>query len=194
MTTPDFAGLVRFKVAGQEALSKWAQEALKNALESADAPPESLRFQCRIATDAKTVFKEIALEDGTSLTLHPKAQPQFGKNRDGHPYLTVTLVHSADGEAYRFRWIGNAVPKKMQEVAVKHDLGKSVRTSTVGLDLSAAEVTPAARAYGNPHKSERDYKAEYERKKGSEGVKGGVSGKPRGARRCGRITESDLTV
>ena len=194
MTTPAFHGLVKFKIAGQEALSKWAQEAIQNALENAAAPPESLRFQCRIATDARDVFKEIKLEDGETLKLSPKAHPQFGKNRDGHPYLTVTLVHSADGEAYRFRWIGNAVPKKMQEVAVKHDLGKSVRTSTVGLDLSAAEVTPAARAYGTPHKSERDYKTEYARKKGGKGIKGGVSGKPRGARRCGRITESDLTV
>ena len=192
MNTPTFNGQVRFKIAGQEALSKWAQEAIRNALESADAPPESLRFQCRIATDARNVFSRIELDDGTELTLHPKAQPQFGKNHEGHPYLTVTLAHSKDGETYRFRWIGGAVPKKMQEVAVQHDMGKSVRAVTVGLSLADAEVTPTHKVAGAPHRSARDLKAEYAKRKDAKGVKGGVSGITRGKRHCGRIVEGDL--
>lgn len=192
MTTPNFAGLIRFKIAGQEALSKWAQEAIKDALERSDSPPESLRFQCRIATDARSVFSRIELDDGTELTLHPKAQPQFGKNRDGRPYLTVTLVHSKDGESYRLRWIGDAVPRKMQEVAVKHDLGRAVRAATVRLDLADAEVTPSHKVAGRAHRSKRDTKAEYARKKAGAGVKGGVSGITRSKRHCGRIVESDL--
>lgn len=187
MTTPTFNGRVRFKIAGQEALSKWAQEAIRNALESADAPPESLRFQCRIATDARENFKTIELDGGETLTLSPKGNPQFGKNRDGHPYLTVTLVYSGDGLSYRFRWLGDAVPSKMQQVAVKHDKGQSVRATTVGLDLARAEVTPSWKVNGKTSPpTARDWAQERQRK-GSSGIK-------RSPRRCGRITDADVSV
>lgn len=143
MTITNLTGIVRFKVAGQEALSKWAQQALRNALKTTDAPPESLRFQCRIATDARENFNGLQLSDGSSLTVHPKSKPQFGKNRDGLAFLTVTVIHSLDGESYRLQWLGDKVPRKMQEVAVKHDLGLAAKSCTIGLDLASAVVTPS---------------------------------------------------
>ena len=43
MTLTQLTGTVPFKVAEQVALGKWAQTAIQTALESSDAPPESLR-------------------------------------------------------------------------------------------------------------------------------------------------------
>lgn len=194
MNTPTFEGIVRFKVAGQKALPKWAQQAITNALAVQEAPPEALRFQCRIATDAKENFADVKLDNGERLALSAKGSPQFGKNSDGLPYLTVTVIYSGDGESYRLRWIGNAVPPKMQEVAVMHDKGLAVRATTVGLDLAKAEVTPSHRAKGMPHPSQRNYKAENALRGDSIGKRGGVSNKPRRRRTCARITESDLAT
>ncbi|RBP66369.1 hypothetical protein DFO66_103316 [Brevibacterium sanguinis] len=193
MNTPSFEGVVRFKVAGQKALPRWARQAITNALEVQESPPESLRFQCRIATDARENFAEVKLDDGSSLKLHPRSNPQFGKNNEGRPYLTVTVTHSTSGDTYRLRWIGGAVPSKMQEVAVKHDKGLAVAATTIGLDLSKAEVTPIHLATGIPHRSKRDYKAENERRgRGARAIPGGVSGVRKRTRHCARITEDDL--
>lgn len=191
MNTPSFKGIVRFKVAGQKALPKWAQQAITNALNAAEAPPESLRFQCRIATDAKLNFERVELGSGETLTLNKRGNPQFGKNRDGLPYLTVTVVYSGDGESYRLRWIGDAVPPKMQSVAVKHDQGLSVAPVVIGLNLARAEVTPSYSANDVRHPTRRDYK----RENGKRGKRpeGGFTGITRAKRRCARITESDLT-
>ena len=196
MNTPTFNGIVRFKVAGQKALSKWAQQAIANALSVQESPPEALRFQCRIATDARENFAEVKLKDGGVLTLHPKSNPQFGKNHEGKVYLTVTVVYSITGETYRLRWIGPAVPPKMIDVAVKHDQGLAVKPAMVGLDLSKAEVTPTYKVGGGgrKHRSTRNYKAEYARRKPGAGVEGGVSGRPRPVRNCHRPGESDRVV
>ena len=193
MNTPTFNGIVRFKVAGQKALAKWAQQAIANALAVQETPPESLRFQCRIATDARENFAEVNLKDGGKLTLHPKSNPQFGKNHEGKVYLTVTVQYSITGETYRLRWIGDAVPSKMVDVAVQHDQGLSVRPTTIGLDLAKAEVTPTYKVGGGgrKHRSVRDYKAEYARRSAGEGVEGGISGIPRRVRRCHRPGEAD---
>lgn len=192
MNTPTFKGLVRFKVAGQKALPKWAQQAITNALAVQETPPESLRFQCRIATDAKANFERVDLADGESLSLSAKGSPQFGKNHEGKPYLTVTVIYSGDGQSYRLRWLGAAVPPKMTEVAVKHDRGLDVRPTTVGLDLAKAEVTPTWRANSQrgPAKG-RDYKAEVARRRE---LRAQGADRPKRKRRCARITEADLAT
>lgn len=190
MTLTQLSGIVRFKVAGQSALPKWMQTALKDALDNADSPPESLRFQCRIATDARENLSMIELADGETLTLHPQARPQFGKNRSGHAYLTATMTYSGDGQSYSIRWIGDGVPSKMQEIAVKHDKGLSVKPATVILNLANAQVTPSAVAHGNqnrtPEKAREDQR-QLRAKWKVEGVK-----KSRGKRNCARLTDTDI--
>lgn len=191
MALTNLTGTVPFKVEGQSALPKWMQTALKDALDNADAPPESLRFQCRIATDARENLQEIKLSDGETLKLHYKSHPQFGKNRDGHAYLTASFIYSGDGQAYTIRWVGDAVPQKMQEVAVRHDKGLAVRPTTIRLDLSAAQITPAWKAHGQVGPSgTRDHRVEAARTEARRAA--GIS-KPRRAKRsCARLTDADL--
>lgn len=184
--TLNLTGTVGFKVAGQEALPKWMQTALKDALDSADAPPESLRFQCRIATDAKQNFENINLDNGETLSLHPRSNPQFGRNRSGHAYLTASFTYSGDGQAYTLRWLGDAIPKRMQEIAVKHDKGLSVKPTTIALDLAQASVTPSWKANGHAGPGLTNVSRD----------KGGDT-KPRvkvtrGKRNCARLTDADL--
>lgn len=194
MTLTHLTGFIRFKVGGQDAIPKWQQTAIRSALDALDSPPEELRFQCRIATDARVAFANVELDDGNTLTLHSKARPQFGKNVDGHAYLTATMVYSGDGQAYTFRWVGEGVPLKMQEVAVKHDKGLAVKPVTIALDMAKAQIAPAwaAHAKGGPSAVTRDYKAETliadERK---------AKGKPkikRSPRTCARLTDADLAA
>lgn len=192
MTLTQLTGIVPFKVAGQAALGKWAQTAIQTALESTDAPPESLRFQCRIATDAQKNFELITLPDGETLKLHPKARPQFGKNRDGHAFLTVTMIYSGDGLGYRLRWIGNNVPPKMQEVAVKHDKGLAVKPVVVGLDLAKAEVTPSWKAHGYKGPNAEALRSQARREAGKIGGQDSARKAKRGKRTCARLTDADL--
>lgn len=191
MTLTSLPGIIHFKVAGQAAMPKWQQTALRDALAHADSPPESLRFQCRIASDAQAAFAHVELADGETLALHKKARPQFGKNQDGHAYLTATMTYSGDGQSYTFRWVGDAVPSKMQEVAVQHDKGLAVKPVTIGLNLEAAQITPAWKT--NAHATSpkgRDYKAEVAKAEARK-----ASGAPkitRSKRTCARLTDADL--
>lgn len=136
-------GSVRFAVKGQEARPVWERKMLANALNNGQGAPNDLRFQCRIAQDARENFERIPLPGGGHLSVHPKSKPQFGRDRNGKPYLTVVLVDSRDGESYKVRWIGEAVPRKMQEVAVKHDEGKRVAATRVALRWEDAEIVPS---------------------------------------------------
>lgn len=187
-------GKIDFRVEAQPALPKWQRIAITDALNRTDSPPKSLRFQCRIATDARTVFEEITLPDGETLTLHDKARPQFGKDSSGHAFLTVTLKYSGDGKGYRFRWVGEAVPRKMQEVAVKHDEGRAVRAVTIPLDLEAATVVPAWKAQGRASAQRRDA----DRKAKERGYRSAYEEKRKAARATsagytfGRLTAADL--
>lgn len=192
MTLTKLTGFIPFKVAGQEALTKWAQKAISAALDSVDSPPESLRFQCRIATDARENFSLITLPNGETLTLHPKARPQFGKNRDGHAFLTATMIYSGDGLGYRLRWIGNDVPQKMQEVAVKHDKGLAVKPAVVGLDLSKAEITPSWKAHGYEGPKSEALRSQARREAGKLGSWDGDRKAKRGKRTCARLTDADI--
>ena len=188
----NLTGIIPFNVEAQDALPKWQQIALTDALARNDSAPKALRFQCRIATDARTVFESVTLDDGETLTLHPKAKPQFGKDRDGHAFLTVTLRYSKDGKGYRFRWVGDAVPRKMQQVAVKHDQGKAVRATTIPLDLAAATVTPAWKAAGRTGQQRKDEskakvsRATYEARRKANG------GRPLTHYTFGRLTAADI--
>lgn len=194
MTLEAIDGSVKFKIQGQEAFPRWLQQKLKRDIEAGEVPPEGLRFQCRIAKDARENLRLIELANGETLRLSPSAKPQFGKNHQGRPYLTATMIYSGDGESYRIRWTGDAVPQEMVSVAVRHDRGFKVSPKEIKLDLSKAEITPSHKAVGpwQPHKSQRDYKKEDERRGGARRVKGGVSGNPRRKRTCQRSVESDL--
>ena len=191
MTLTALTGTIRFKVAGQAAIPKWQQTAIRDALANASSPPESLRFQCRIASDAQEAFANVQLEGGETLSLHPKGHPQFGKNKAGHAYLTATLTWSGDGEAYTFRWVGDAVPKKMQEVAVKHDKGLAVSAVTIGLSLDMAQITPSWKAHG---KSGPSSEREYRNEDASAAARKASGAAPitRGKRTCARLTDGDL--
>lgn len=194
MTLTTASGKVRFKIKPQEAQPKWIRAALRDNLTKRVAPPEALRYQCRIATDARENFSLVELDNGETMRLSPSAKPQFGKNHEGRIYLTATLIYSGDGESYKVRWIGDAVPTKMIDVAVRHDQGLAAKGATVVLDMSQAEITPSHKAVGpwQKHKSERDYKKEYQVRgpKGSRAL-GGVSGVVRSKRYCGRATAAD---
>lgn len=187
MTLTNLTGKIAFKVDGQNALPKWQQQAIRNALEGQQAPPESLRFQCRIASDARENFKEIALNDGETLRLHPRAKPQFGKNNKGQAYLTATMSYSGDGNSYTVKWVGDAVPEKMQRIAVKHDKGLKVGAATVNLDLSKAQVTPSVYVERNRRHAQKHPKSLAESRKRYEAKRGATNN-----RTCTRLTESDL--
>lgn len=195
MSLTELSGIVRFKVAGQAAVPKWQQTMMREALDKLDSPPEALRFQCRIATDAVENLRLVELDNGETLTLHHQARPQFGKNRDGHAYLTATMTYSGDGENYTLRWVGDAVPPKMQEIAVKHDKGLAVKPVTIALNLATAQITPAWKAHSwqkGPSKAVRSYAKERELAE-----KRRAAGKPkrtRAKRNACRLTESDLAV
>lgn len=133
-------GTIRFSIKGQEARPTWERKALAKAISDGEGAPNDLRFQCRIAQDARENFAEIPVPGGT-LSIHGKAKPQFGRTANGEPYLTVTLVDSRDGESYKVRWLGDAVPRKMQEAAVKHDEGRRVGAARVALRWQDAEIT-----------------------------------------------------
>ena len=184
MSTKEFEGIINFSVDGQPEVSKGVQAILKAQIE-AGAPPEELRFQGRFAQDARVNFKRVPLAGGESLSLHPKSFPQFGKTSRGHAYLTATMIYSGDGEAYTFRWVGNAVPKEMLKVAVKHDLGKAVGATSIPLDLSKAEVTPAAKA--NNNQSRKTYATKYYANRDR-------SKEPKRPRTCRRVVSMDLAA
>lgn len=187
----NLAGIVRFKVEGQRALPKWQRNALVAAMGSLDSPPEALRFQCRIAQDAQKNLAFVELENGESLTLHSKARPQFGKDHTGQAYLTATMTYSKDGESYTLRWVGDKVPPKMKEVAVKHDKGEAVSATTIGLNLADAQVMPIWKAQKRSAAVKRDHKAENARR--SEIREAGEK-RTRGPRSCARITDADLAI
>lgn len=146
-------GTVRFHIKGQEARPAWERKMLASALNNGQGAPNDLRFQCRIAQDARENFASIPIPGGGTLSIHPKSKPQFGRDRHGEAYLTVVLVDSRDGESYKVRWRGDAVPRKMQEVAVKHDEGKRVAATRVILRWDAAEITPSEHT---DHRSRHD--------------------------------------
>lgn len=192
MTTPTFAGKLRFPIKGQAALPKWQRDAIKRGMESLEGPPESLRFKCRIAEDARANFADVRLADGTHLYWNPRqrgGEPQFYKDHKGLPHLTITLTDD-DGQSYSVQWVGDAVPLAMQETAVKHDMGLQVGHRVVSLDWAQASVTPVARK-APVRREGRNYRAEEASRKAQR--EAGVAPKTRARRVCERLTAADLS-
>lgn len=140
MTEIKFTGTVPFKIKGQEAKPKWERDILQKVLQDGFGASNQLRFVCRIATDANENFSRVELSDGRVFTLNPKGKAQFGRNSSGRAFLTVGVIEESTGERYRLHWEGDNVPRKMQEVAVKHDEGRTVRPTTVRLNMAHAKV------------------------------------------------------
>lgn len=192
-TTPKFSGIIKFKVEGQKALPPFQQELNKRFIAMGGEMPEALRYQCRIAQDARTNFETVNLDNGETLSLHPNVGPQFGKNTHGQPYLTATFTYSGNGESYRVNWTGHAVPDEMTKVAVKHDLGRYVPRTTILLDLGSADVRPTWKRHGPSRKpSNRDYVDEESRRSKSPAQRRSeAKAKPR---HCARYTAADLVA
>lgn len=188
---PDITGTINFRVEGQKALPPFQQELNRRFIAMGGEMPESLRYQCRIAQDARNNFATINLDNGETLTLHPNVGPQFGKNAHGQVYLTATFTYSGDGQTYRVNWTGTAVPKEMAEVAVRHDLGKHVPRKVIRLDLANADIRPTWRRHGRSRiPANRDYAAEEARRgKTPEERRKAAKARPR---HCARYTAEDL--
>ena len=177
-------GTVRFQVKGQEARPAWERKMLANALNNGQGAPNDLRFQCRIAQDARENFESIPVAGG-KLSIHPRSKPQFGRTRNGEAYLTVVLVDSRTGESYKVRWVGDAVPRKMQEVAVKHDEGKRVAATRVVLRWEEAQITRSDHA---DHRARHDVDEDGQIRVRANGRTGG----PKPTRCFDRLCATDL--
>lgn len=192
-TTPKFSGIIKFRVEGQKALPPFQQELNRRFIAMGGEMPEALRYQCRIAQDARANFETVKLDDGEMLSLHPNTGPQFGKNVHGQAYLTATFTYSGDGKTYRVNWTGHAVPDEMMKVAVKHDLGKYVPRKSIPLDLAQADVRPTWKRHGPSRKpGNRDYVDEETRRTKSSAQRN-AEAKSR-PRHCARYTADDLAA
>lgn len=193
---PKFSGIIKFRVKGQRALPPFQQELNRRFIALGGEMPEALRYQCRIATDARENLKLVKLDNGETLTLSPSVAPQFGKNRHGQTYLTATMLYSGDGLYYRVNWTGAAVPEKMARIAVAHDLGKYVRAAVIPLDLAAADVRPSWKVQGRkgPGRAGRDYEDEETRRTTPKSERTRAGRQKRGSRTCRRTTAADLVA
>lgn len=189
-TTPKFSGIVKFKVEGQKALPPFQQEINRRFIALGGEMPNALRYQCRIATDARKAFEKVALDSGETLTLHDRVMPQFGWENDrGRAFLTVTMVHSGDGKTYRVKWIGSKVPGKMLDVAVLHDEGKFVARTTIALDLADAEISAVRTQTRDRAKSLANERAYDQRHREKTGENRNVT---RRKYTCGRATRAKI--
>lgn len=144
-------GEVEVTVRGQDALPPWQRRIIRDALNNGEDASQDLKFGCRIALDVNEAFENL---EGV-FTLNPKAKAQFGKNAQGLPYLTVGIINRSSGEKLRLHWEGDAVPRRMIQVAVKHDEGLAVRTAKVKLDLSRAQIWQLGAKDGRVRKDDR---------------------------------------
>lgn len=182
-------GKIKFDIAGQEALPKAMQNLLRKALDNGDGADQSLRHQCRIAEDAKRVFAGIEIA-GDEYSINPKATPQFGRDYHGLAYLTVSLIRKSDDSRVQIRWEGEAVPRKMQEVAVKHDEGRKVAPTVVSLDLGAATIREVDQRTPAREAAKRNYEQRQRETNGGVPRTTLASRKPR----YGRLCAADLSV
>lgn len=129
----------KLKIGSQTAINKSLRKKLA-AVDTSDFDG-SLRFTCRVAQDMNKTLEE-QLPDGW--TPNRSARAQFGKDFEGKPYLTVGVVDN-NNEAWRIRWTGKAIPRKLAEVAVKHDTGSAVRATVVPMPVTSAQVIKVKR-------------------------------------------------
>src|SRR5690625_7805851 len=95
MTNPRdlFPDKMIFKVKGQKELPKWQREAIRRGVESESGPPESLRFQCRITTDANENAEGVKPMDGGTVTDHQNARTPIGEDHNDLPYQSGPVTH-----------------------------------------------------------------------------------------------------
>lgn len=142
MSNNRFGGMAKIRIKGQEAEPKWKQRLIQKALQDGTGASKELRYQCRVAQDVNAAFSEgLLLPDGTRIVPRKDSPAHFGRNADGQPYLTIGVTWDLDGADYKLTWVGERVPLKMKEVAVKHDEGKKVGATTVALRLEDAIAT-----------------------------------------------------
>jgi hypothetical protein len=93
-----------------------------------------------VAADVKAAIGDGFLVEDVLYMPNMASTPHFGKNKDGQASLTFGLTRATDGERFTFKWIGDAVPHVLLELAVKHDEGARAPQATVALEFDAAEV------------------------------------------------------
>lgn len=130
-------GKISIRVKPQAKRDAWVQKIIDEQIKLGNGAPQALRYQCRIAQDTMEALKA---ELPAPLKLNPRSTPQFGETYTGLPYLSFGLINEETEQRFNIRWEGDNVPRKMVEVAVKHDQGRATRAAVVKLDFSKAKV------------------------------------------------------
>lgn len=102
--------------------------------------PKALWYQCRVAEDLKDALGEGILVNDELYRPNSHSTPFFGKNVRGKASLVFGLVRDSDGAKFSFKWQGDVVPRRLLELAVKHDEGVRAPKATVTLNFDDAEV------------------------------------------------------
>lgn len=159
-----------FHVPGQAGLTRAQQAILKRAVDAGLVDNRSVQEGCRMATDAADAARKITI-NGKVFHLNANGRARFGKDHTDNPFLTLSLIEDETDLRYKFKWSGNAIPKRMIKVAVDHDLGKTVKATDFELNFADAEVTISEYVPG-------------ERAKRPKRDRNGVPPKPRKFGRC----------
>lgn len=188
MTNIEFGGGLRIDIAGQ-ALSKAHQAIIQKALATGMQQDERVvRYSCRIAQDANAAIAAGIVDNQGGLWMpNPNARAQFGKAHDGEPFLSFGVLNESTGKRRSIRFVGDSVPTKMMEVAVRHDEGRDVRPTSITLNMSNALVYETGNKDGKG-RAKKDKRGNHDRDK---------NGKPyaRGPRRThGRLCSADLAI
>lgn len=142
-------GTVRLAVEAREALPLWQRQLIAKGLEEDDAP-NAQRYECAIAVATNEALAKGVKADvngkRTTLTLARSGRALFGKKaKNDHPFLTVTVAN-ADNPKQRWtvRWEGDAIPRQLRTIGVKHDEGKAAAECGVMLQLRNAKIVELA--------------------------------------------------
>jgi hypothetical protein len=143
-----FSGILDIIVPEQVGLTGAQRKLIRDSFGDGQDLPSKVRFSCAIAEAVNDTVKDGILIAGTVYMPNPKARAQFGKNKRGHPYLTIGLVDPEGDARYTLTWQGDAVPVQMAVIALKHDQGKRAETIGIPLPLDAAKVHPTGNKDG----------------------------------------------
>lgn len=147
-----FDCVIDIRVKGQGAKPAWEQKMLAKALEGGvnnSEGAQSLRKTCRIAEDMNAALADGIVVGDRLYGLNPRNKSQFGRNREGDPFLTTGVVDAETGQRLTLTWSGVNVPLRMVEAAVKHDAGKRIGERVVPLDFGMAVVHETGNKDGN---------------------------------------------
>lgn len=141
-TPVQLEGLIKLKIAPQSARSRWEQKMFEKVLGDGTDIDPSLIWGCHIAKDVNDSFPELQKAIGYGLLANPHSPARFyTEKRSGLRTLTWGALDPVSGDRYKITFRGEAVPKKLRDIAMAHDRGKPTRAATVALDLSKAEVS-----------------------------------------------------